>query len=105
MINARIARRSRTVISHSAFARSGEVECDGGRMPMEAEAFVTPKRWAFEGGHHASQIRSTAEGRRSGAVRQARRNAQEQTQGCIQVDGVVDERKRARENGLHEAHG
>ena len=54
---------------------------------------------------HASQIRSPAESRRRALCPPSAANAEEQAQGRIEVDGVIDERERARENGLDQAQG
>src|SRR5207248_3607675 len=54
---------------------------------------------------NASQIRCPAESRGRGPVGQARRYAKEQAQGRVEVDGFINERKRAREGGLDQTQG
>jgi high affinity Mn2+ porin len=73
--------------------------------PPLVRGFVSPVAGALEELSHACQIESAAEGRRGRPFGQARRHAQEQAQGRVQVDGRFDEREGAREDGLDQAQG
>src|SRR3546814_10688077 len=54
---------------------------------------------------HAREIQGPAEGCRGSPLRQARRHEEARPEGCIEVDGRLDERGRARANGLLETQG
>jgi hypothetical protein len=54
-------------------------------------------RTSYAEQYHASQIQSSAESRRRGALGQAWRHTQEQAPRGIQADGQLDERKQLEE--------
>src|SRR3546814_11493875 len=54
---------------------------------------------------HAREIQGPAEGCRGSPLRQARRHEEARPEGCVEVDGRLDERGRARATGLLETQG
>src|SRR3954469_25040366 len=65
--------------------------------PLNPEFAMKRFTRANTGGAYASQIRCPAESRRRGACRKARREVEELSQGRVEIDGVIDERKGTQE--------